>query len=1365
MNSLSGHIRQSIALIITIGIVLLALCLYFFVYVSNKEAQVNERNFRILSRTTKNLSAKVEEYTSKHVAKNIIKVSLNELLQKSDGLKSCQRQSEKEEMNDCIARLVGQKTKGIVIEKLILSHPENITKKLISNDTIENDTIKYESGRWIIQFCDIFKDTFSLKTINSLETTHIITPRKRKKEPSKKSDTLKIYSTSSILIEEFIKPLLRTDIFKDYVILEHDTKLKRNTIIYATNQLGIADSVSNRIFKSQNKIATVELNGVTYLSFNYPLVFAEKQWLLAGLQKQEDYRNETRSLDRPLLYTLVLVLMLLFLALPMIKVIFISKNEKLNKVDIVLCGVSLLLGNIFCSLIIINLDEKRLYNHGELDSLTANVEKKFSDEIREMYNTILIADSCMVSLELKRDMVSESSASNNCLPGSDSPQIIIHWTDSKGTQCYKWSNKTLTNKIDVSNRGYFRNFKDRKAWLYPFMKDTVREYVLESILSWTDLEKKAVVSKLSKVDEMCVVGITKKLHSVIEPILPPGFKFCLADQQGNVWFHSDVRRNLNENIFEEIQMGGSASDVFYKSGKGRTCMYENREHTVKISVMKDFPLFLIAMQDLSVKQQSQAYTQEITFAFLGLHLAIVLLTIGLIKLGHRHAIKRLSIDWLKPDRSKSEHYVKIAAFSLMTVVLFLLLVFSGAFDPLEELFFLLTIPLCTMPLFFLSLSLPTYRNYYSRPSIIVYVVAALSVLALDIIFFAVLDKFPLASFLVQAAILILGRWFLKKEFVRKGSPIYDFFQNESNVLYFYTPAIGALLILIGVLPTVVFFQHAFNFERKIHAMVVQFEFAKQFYTIDGARKDFLQDRYPLDMPKQDSTDNPDQRPLQENSCFTNFYSFASMVTTKQPLKFLQFDSLGARKFRTYIGNRPWTWKINDQALYFDPEEPDPYNQVKGFTSKLHPFTTGGVIVWTVGIAALIYLLWLIHLLCSRVFLFKANTNLIEADKDLLRKKIDPVRIPASELQAKPATLETEGLPSLKLNDLIGQHYTVLNHLFLIGLPFSGKQVYLDILVPRDREERYYVDVTTGISEYKIWEIANEAKDCQVIIVDHFEYDLENPESNIKKLELLETLFRIPNKKVVVLSTVHPIQLFEASPEMESKLRTRLHAVLAHFYKIICPLLLTLKMSYEQSEKTTIAIVQRNHERFYEFIETECNHGLYLHNLKITLYNLVALEKGITIEELVVKIRSLAYNYYVSIWNCCTLEEQHLIYDLAEDGVVNGKNVESITRLVYKGIFIRENSLSLMNASFRDFVLSYVNPQEAVVLRDKVSKNGNWNKMRLSLFFVLAIVAFFLLYSQKGLSNQIMSFITALAAALPLLFRVLEAVSGGAMKKT
>ena len=318
-------------------------------------------------------------------------------------------------------------------------------------------------------------------------------------------------------------------------------------------------------------------------------------------------------------------------------------------------------------------------------------------------------------------------------------------------------------------------------------------------------------------------------------------------------------------------------------------------------------------------------------------------------------------------------------------------------------------------------------------------------LALDS-FFAVLVKFPLTSILVQAVILVLERRFLQEDFVKRGTPGHAFLQNESNVLYLYTPAIGLVLSLIAILPTAVFFQHAFNYERKVDAMVVQFEFAKQFYSPEGARKELSQD-YPLGMEKV----GPGTLQLQEDSYFMKLSSFASKVTTKQPLTFLRFDSPGTDKFQSYVGNRMWTWNLKDNKLHFGPEQPDTHNLIVGFTSELNPFYFNSRFVWLAGMAAAIFLLWLIHLLCSRIFLFKANKNLIKADEDLLRKKIDPVRIPLLESQTKPATPEPQAVPSSKSNDLIGQHYTVLNHLLLIGLPFSGKQVYLDILVPRDRE--------------------------------------------------------------------------------------------------------------------------------------------------------------------------------------------------------------------------------------------------------------------------------------------------------------------------
>src|SRR5687767_12761570 len=126
MKSLSGQIRQSIALIITIGIVLLAFCLYFFVYVKNKEAHVNERNFRVLNRTAQNFSTKGDEYISKRMAKNIIVGSIHEFASgKNPDSLACK---DKRNPMDCFANILERTTKEISIDTLSLSRSSTSEK-------------------------------------------------------------------------------------------------------------------------------------------------------------------------------------------------------------------------------------------------------------------------------------------------------------------------------------------------------------------------------------------------------------------------------------------------------------------------------------------------------------------------------------------------------------------------------------------------------------------------------------------------------------------------------------------------------------------------------------------------------------------------------------------------------------------------------------------------------------------------------------------------------------------------------------------------------------------------------------------------------------------------------------------------------------------------------------------------------------------------------------------------------------------------------------------------------------------------------------------------------------------------------------
>jgi len=193
--------------------------------------------------------------------------------------------------------------------------------------------------------------------------------------------------------------------------------------------------------------------------------------------------------------------------------------------------------------------------------------------------------------------------------------------------------------------------------------------------------------------------------------------------------------------------------------------------------------------------------------------------------------------------------------------------------------------------------------------------------------------------------------------------------------------------------------------------------------------------------------------------------------------------------------------------------------------------------------------------------------------------------------------------------------------------------------------------------------------------------------------------------------------------------------------------------------------QRN-EHYYEFIERECSHGLFLQNLKPALYSLVdiANKNNLAIEELSDKVKSLSYTYYASIWASCSKDERFLIYDLAEDGLVNVKNDESIIQLIYKGIFVQKRTLSIMNRSFRNFVLSYINPAEVLEMRKESSSYGTWSRLKGPILFILIIAILFLLYTQKGFSDQIMAFLTSIAAGIPLILKLLALIESPAKSK-
>ena len=170
-----------------------------------------------------------------------------------------------------------------------------------------------------------------------------------------------------------------------------------------------------------------------------------------------------------------------------------------------------------------------------------------------------------------------------------------------------------------------------------------------------------------------------------------------------------------------------------------------------------------------------------------------------------------------------------------------------------------------------------------------------------------------------------------------------------------------------------------------------------------------------------------------------------------------------------------------------------------------------------------------------------------------------------------------------------------------------------------------------------------------------------------------------------------------------------------------------------------------------FVKSELLHGLYL-----TKTNLL-LEKELcrTYEEkenFVLRVEELADTYYQSLWNSFSNSEKHLLYDLAKDRFVNLRNLTTIRILMQKGVIIAEDTLSIMNKSFSNFILSVVNEDEEVRREKELHQKGAWSVVRSVLIIALIGLATFITLAQQNLLQDFNLLLGAVGSVAALLTR-------------
>ena len=153
------------------------------------------------------------------------------------------------------------------------------------------------------------------------------------------------------------------------------------------------------------------------------------------------------------------------------------------------------------------------------------------------------------------------------------------------------------------------------------------------------------------------------------------------------------------------------------------------------------------------------------------------------------------------------------------------------------------------------------------------------------------------------------------------------------------------------------------------------------------------------------------------------------------------------------------------------------------------------------------------------------------------------------------------------------------------------------------------------------------------------------------------------------------------------------------------------------------------------------------------------------DELIFKLQVSSHYFYMYIWQSLTKEEKFLLYDLAEDNLVNGYDDYNLTMLLAKGVIIRRNgTLTLFNRGFRNFILTAIGNTEVMKIKNRIKDNGNWGRLKTPLLIVLVAILTFLLASQREAYSELIGYIAALGAGIPAVLKLFSFFDKSAQKE-
>jgi len=1368
-------------------ILILFYIFYLNYYVANRERRITATRFRVLDQMGDNIDKRMDGYIKN--AKN-----LNEKIKAEWGL----------EKNKNLREDFKKNNKKPFIEYVNSQGDINKDLKIIQIITGTNPSVEFRNY---------------IKTLSPY-SYYIADVIKGPPFPVQSTD-----KTAIIVVEapyrNLLKGLERKDVF-DGLILIKDTAIVYNTLnqdmiltsgqgistlIEQTNKTSENGEKSSFLFTSKNNVQTgsifsgsafdIDISNIPYKAFLKPVIVNKETWYVIGLMKKNKYMAASHSIAPWAIILLSMVLVLLMLGLPIIKLKVMSKTEQLRTGTIISSAISLLFGGSMIALFLFFLTQNATRKQNidnNLKSLSAHIYETFTGELKNAYNQLEIYDNDYDSIDFndpsnpyKNKIRNNILAQNNvAYPRAYPFADYYFWTGKNGVQsAYLTPFKEYGAMTDLSSRDYI-NKKDE--WFLP--DDESKKFRIESIVSFTSGNVKAAVSKPGKSQQRPVIALTSRLYSVIDPIIPKDYSFCIFDKTGKVWFHSDKNLNLKENFITECNDNHYLRAAMYRNiSKVINVNYYNNPQRAYIRPMEPLPLYLVVLYNEKADKSFQAQIVTMTLTFMGLLFFMLFIQIIVLLFIERYfqwpLTKNHIFNITRPMMHLNSAYVYLTRlFGILFIVIIPFMMWLNSMQAVTALFiFAVIIFNYSFLILNPDVSRKPVKKWFTGFNLFLLILlnVAGNVMSGSEGFWKIL----LFEGTVLAVILLCHN-FLK-----------DRVKNEDrNYAKNYILFLIGLLLLLGILPTFKFYEAAYNTEAGIRIRHNQLALMKQRENRNAAISNYFR----LIKPSKEAGDVLRKRknlgiytlfldstrfyPVNTNNVIRNGTPNNYWDTLFCYLRPFYDDYILENKYLIFNSRKSqdMMWKQDGHKLLFQytslTEDPDHNLPVKfGIEShspqillylpfSLHDYPPVKAVllnlIFWLSLAALLVVLY--FLLCfgtRRLYCLNVIENYshqsfitdvkyhISAHNNLLVYRLSA--LDETNLFSKDISKETE---TLYIN------WTNMNR---VKATADLVQKNLDEFLLSKKEKKVK---KKGVSSL--------VSQTLTIFIDHFDKDFQNPVDFSEKIKTVKLLTEKESIRIILLSQNSPETILKYYEEYgheekpDKKQNETVSKQYVEFKSLMTELVsLAYPVKYDRSQKDELRLCKQPAPAMDsgKFILSEVTATDYLKQLKpsvINYYNTQCKDHFCQNpeENTINKIMSLAKKYYKDLLESCSDEELYVLYDVADDMIVNPNNEKTVIRLLEKGLLKKEcDRINFMNVSFRRFVLNTLNKAEASKLELKMGKNtGTWRGYRTTLVLIIAGLFVFIALANQDFIESLNQLFVAIGGGVAVITGILGLLS-------